>query len=149
MVTCEIVALRPPMTSSLKIIMIAPAVVASLIVSIPGHLGHMQPVRNLAISKGRELQPKQSGILWWWCSDDDTLIMMMVVTSQPHSTPVRVLLLLLLRHAQGTPLISRTKKATGDPLVSKRLDSRGLFSYLRGSHGLSARRAWWTKSRGP
>ena len=67
--------------------------------------------------------------------------------SQPHSTPVRVLL--LLRHAQGTPPISGTKRAIGDPLVSKRPDFQGLFSYLRGSHGLSGRRPWRTKSRGP
>ena len=31
-----------------------------------------------------------------------------------------------------------TKRATGDPRVSKRPDFQGLFSYLRGSHGLSA-----------
>ena len=70
--------------------------------------------------------------------------------SQPHSTAVRVLLLLLLllRHAQGNPPISGTKRATGDPLVSKRPDFLGLFSYLRGSHGLNAQRARKTKSRG-
>ena len=45
--------------------------------------------------------------------------------------------------------ISGTKSATGDPLVSKRPDFGGLFSYLRGSHGLNGRRAQRTKSRGP
>ena len=51
--------------------------------------------------------------------------------------------------AQGTPPISGKKRATEDPLVSKRPDFQGLSSYLRGSHGLSARRTWRTKSRGP
>ena len=37
--------------------------------------------------------------------------------------------------------ISGTKRATGDPLVSKRPDFQGLFRFLRGSHGLSGRRA--------
>ena len=48
-----------------------------------------------------------------------------------------------------TPPILGAKRATGDPLVSKRPVFRGLFSSLCGSHGLNARRARRTKSRGP
>ena len=41
--------------------------------------------------------------------------------------------------------ISGMKRATGDLLVSKRLDPLGRFSYLRVSRGLSARRVRRTK----
>ena len=41
---------------------------------------------------------------------------------------------------RGPPPISGTKRAIGDPLVSKRPDFQGLFSYLRGSHGFSGQR---------
>ena len=44
--------------------------------------------------------------------------------------------------------VSGTKRSTGDLLVTKWPDFRGLCSYMRGSHSLSARRAQRTKSRG-
>ena len=43
-------------------------------------------------------------------------------------------------------IISGTKRATGDPLMSKRPNFQVLFIYMRGPQGLSARRAWGTKS---